>query len=191
MSATGYPGPGEETAYKAQDNTFIIKALGIIRNQVKEPSLKAGDSDITMQGDMDQVRSAIRDSGRTTSEIVISADMLDILDGIEEYSHIIVLYWAHKVPENSRLLKKVHPMGRKENPLVGIFCTCSPARPNPVLMSVVPLCGKKGNVLQVSGLDAIDGSPVIDIKPYVKEMFPQQEVRTPVWMRRICRETAH
>ena len=92
------------------------------------------------------------------------------------------------MPEKSRLLTQVHPMGRKENPRVGIFATCSPARPNPVLMTVVRLHGRKENVLQVSGLDAVDESPVIDIKPYVKEFYPQQEIRVPEWMERICRE---
>ncbi len=79
-------------------------------------------------------------------------------------------------------------MGRNEFPLVGIFSTCSPARPNPVLMSVVRLCGRQDNILQVMCLDAIDGSPVIDIKPYVKNWHSQEEVRTPDWMQRIMKE---
>ena len=79
-------------------------------------------------------------------------------------------------------------MGRQELPLSGIFCTCSPARPNPVLMTVVRLYGRRKNVLQVSGLDAVDGSPVIDIKPYVKELYPQEDVFIPEWMQRIMRE---
>jgi tRNA (Thr-GGU) A37 N-methylase len=79
-------------------------------------------------------------------------------------------------------------MGRKEYPLVGIFCTCSPARPNPVLMTVVRLHKKEGNILKVSGLDAIDGSPVIDIKPYVEDFYPRKDVRISGWMQRICEQ---
>jgi len=81
-------------------------------------------------------------------------------------------------------------MGRKEFPLVGIFSTCSPARPNPVLTTVVRLCGRKGNTLTVTGLDAVDGSPVVDIKPYVKDFYPQDRVLIPEWMQRLQREVA-
>jgi tRNA (Thr-GGU) A37 N-methylase len=72
-------------------------------------------------------------------------------------------------------------------PEVGIYATCSPARPNPVLMTVVSLHGRRGNVLEVSGMDAVDGSPVIDIKPYVADFYPR-DVRIPGWMQRINRE---
>ncbi|HPE52295.1 MAG TPA: TrmO family methyltransferase, partial [Methanothrix soehngenii] len=61
-------------------------------------------------------------------------------------------------------------------------------RPNPVLMTVVHLKGRKGNVLEVLGLDAVDGSPVIDIKPYVKDFFPQEDVHIPEWMQRLQEE---
>ena len=171
-----------------QEKSFTLRAVGVIRNKMKEPFLTADDSDIEMQGEIDAIRAEIRESYQAISEIIINEDMIDILDGIEEYSHIMVLYWAHKVPENSRHLARVHPMGNKKNPLTGVFCTCSPARPNPVLMTVVPLCGRKENVLLVRGLDAIDDSPVIDIKPYVKEFYPQQDVAIPEWMQKLCRE---
>lgn len=169
-------------------NRMMLRAVGTIKNMVKKPFLIAGDRDIEMQGAIDDIRDEIRESHHAMSEIVIKKAMTQLLDGIEHYSHLVVLYWAHKVPESSRILTRVHPMGRKENPLVGIFCTCSPARPNPVLMSVVRLRGKKKNILHVSGLDAVDGSPVIDIKPYVKEFYPQMEVRIPDWMQKLCKE---
>ena len=107
---------------------------------------------------------------------------------IDAYSHVIILYWAHEVPEKGRRVTRVHPMGRKDIPKTGLYATCSPARPNPVLMSVVRLCEKNGNVLVVEGLDAINGSPVIDIKPYVKEWYPQEDVRIPKWMQQIIDE---
>jgi tRNA (adenine37-N6)-methyltransferase len=165
-----------------------LRPVGIIKSQIKEPFLAAQDSGIKMQGHFDAVRKHIHEVRQQIAEIVINEDLLEILDGIDQYSHLVVLYWAHKVPEQSRSLTKVRPMGRNEFPLVGIFCTCSPARPNPVLMSVVRLWGRKKNVLQVMGLDAVDGSPVIDIKPYVKHLYPQEEVRTPEWMQQIRKE---
>jgi tRNA (Thr-GGU) A37 N-methylase len=79
-------------------------------------------------------------------------------------------------------------MGRRDLPEVGIFSTCSPARPNPVLTTVVRLIRREKNVLTVTGLDAIDGSPVIDIKPYVSEFYPREGVRIPAWMEQIQEE---
>ncbi len=110
------------------------------------------------------------------------------MDGIEDFSHVMVLYWAHCIPPESRSLTKIHPMGRKEFPLMGIFATCSPARPNPVLATVVQLLERNGNVLKVKGLDAVDGSPVIDIKPFAPGFYPSEEVKTSEWMEQIQKE---
>jgi tRNA-Thr(GGU) m(6)t(6)A37 methyltransferase TsaA len=167
---------------------IVLHQVGIIRNGVERPFLSAGDDGIELRGEMDAVKDEIRQSRDAVSEIVIDEKIVEILDGIEEYSHIVVLYWAHRVPESSRALTRVHPMGRAKIPSVGIFSTCSPARPNPVLTSLVRLHEKRGNILRVSGLDAIDGSPVIDIKPFVKEFYDKKDVRIPAWMRKICDE---
>ncbi|MCD1295421.1 tRNA (N6-threonylcarbamoyladenosine(37)-N6)-methyltransferase TrmO [Methanocella sp. CWC-04] len=167
---------------------IVLRPVGFVKNSVKEPILVADDDGISMQGQTDTSQENIRKTHENISEIIINEDLADILYGIEKYSHLVVLYWAHKVPEKSRSLTRVHPMGRKEFPLTGIFSTCSPARPNPVLMTVVRLLSRKGNVLEVAGLDAVDGSPVIDIKPYVKESYPLEDVLTPDWMQRIQKE---
>lgn len=167
---------------------IVLNPVGVIRNKLKEPFLVAGADGIKMRGCIDTVRRNIRKIREEVSHIIVNENLMDILVGIDKYSHLVVLYWGHKISEKSRLLTKVHPMGRKEFPEVGIFSTCSPARPNPVLMSVVRLCARKENVLEVTGLDAIDGSPVIDIKPYVKDFYPQQEVLIPEWMQRIVAE---
>jgi tRNA (adenine37-N6)-methyltransferase len=176
-----------QTGYNT-DSGLVLQQVGIIKNKIKKPFLAAGKNGIKMQKKTDDAIAEYHKTRLDISEIIIHKKWIDILDGIEEYSHLVVLYWAHRVPEKSRSLNRIHPMGRKEFPLVGIFCTCSPARPNPVLMTVVRLCGRKKNVLEVTGLDAVDGSPVIDIKPYVKEFYPQKEVIIPEWMRRILRE---
>lgn len=167
---------------------MVLRSVGIIRSKMQEPVLAAHGDGIRMQGQVPAIRRKMRQMRTEVSEVVINEDLIDILEGIEQYSHLMVLYWAHKVPEQSRSLKKVHPMGRNEFPLVGIFCTCSPARPNPVLVSVVRLCRRKENVLEVTGLDAVDGSPVVDVKPYVRCSYPQDEIRTPEWMQRILKE---
>ena len=169
-------------------DSMILRAVGVVRNKIQEPVLKAGNNGIELQGEMSDVKEKVNTSYKAMSEIIIKEEYVPLLNGIDEYSYVTMIYWAHKVPESSRLLKHVHPMGRKENPLMGIFSTCSPARPNPVLMTVVKLVKREGNVLHVQGLDAIDKSPVIDIKPYVMEFYPQKNIRIPDWMRKICDE---
>ncbi len=165
--------------------TITLFPVGIICNTVKEPTLVAGENGLCMRGTHAAMVERARRIDTEVSEIVIREDLEGILEGIEEYSHIIVLYWAHAVPDERRSLTRVHPMGRKDLPEVGIFGTCSPARPNPVLTTVVRLVQRKENVLEVTGLDAINGSLVIDIKPYVSGFYPREGVRIPAWMQQI------
>jgi tRNA (Thr-GGU) A37 N-methylase len=78
-------------------------------------------------------------------------------------------------------------MGNKDFPLQGVFATHSPARPNSILITVVKLVKREQNILHVTGLDALDGSPVLDIKPYV----PYQDIKdikVSGWMKEINRE---
>jgi tRNA-Thr(GGU) m(6)t(6)A37 methyltransferase TsaA len=173
---------------KPAGGAFLLKPVGMIKSEIKAPSLKAEADGINLQGDFEKLKERSRNRSSRVSEIVINDDLEGILDGIEDFSHILVLYWAHQASEESRGLKKVHPMGRKENPLTGVFATCSPARPNPVLMTAVKLLAREGNVLRVQGLDAIDGSPVIDVKPYVPSYQVSDEVKVPWWMEKILRE---
>ncbi len=167
---------------------MTLRPVGFIKNRIEEPFLVAGGAGLEMRGEFDSTMDHVRELRQSISEIVIDESLVDILDGIKEYSHLVVLYWAHKVTEEGRSLTRVHPMGRRDIPEVGIFSTCSPARPNPVLMTVVKLCVRRENVLEVAGLDAVDGSPVVDIKPYVKDSHPQEGVRVPGWMERLQKE---
>lgn len=167
---------------------LIVRPIGIVRNNNSEPSLVAGNEGIKMEEQHKANMKQIRQINEEISEIIIDNDIIDILEGVEKYSHLIILYWAHKVPEQSRSLTKVHPMGRECFSKVGIFATCSPARPNPILMTVVRLRGIRGNVLEVTGLDAVDGSPVVDIKPYVRNFYPEDKISIPEWMQQIHKE---
>lgn len=167
---------------------FIIRPIGTIKNNNQEPFLVAGNDGIKMKEQAQADIKSVRQINEEISEIVINEDIIDILDGIRGYSHLVILYWAHKVPEQSRSLTKVHPMGRECFSKAGIFSTCSPARPNPILMTVVRLCGIRDNVLEVTGLDAVNGSPLIDIKPYVRNFYPQDKISIPKWMQDIQKE---
>ncbi len=172
------------------DISITINPVGVIKSEVKEPMLKADDTNISMEGDLERMKQRSRARHERVSEVVINSDLEGILDGIEGYSHLNILYWAHRTPEVSRSIKKVHPMGRKDNPLTGVFATCSPARPNPVLLTSVRLLKREGNALFVQGLDAVDGSPVIDVKPYVPTYQIKEEIKVPWWMERIFKKIA-
>ena len=182
---------------------MLLRPVGVVRNEVKKPSLVADSGDLEWQANMVQARSELGGLSHlkpqphfgaafqgVISELVIDSDLEGILDGIEDFSHIMVLYWAHHVPPEGRSLLKGHPMGRRDLPLTGIFATCSPARPNPICLIAVRLLERKGNVLKVGGLDAIDGSPLIDIKPYLPNYYAVADAKRADWMMRIEREFA-
>jgi tRNA-Thr(GGU) m(6)t(6)A37 methyltransferase TsaA len=125
-----------------------------------------------------------RDAWREViSEIVIEDRLLDALEGIEEFSHIVVLWWMHNLVETGMPLR-VHPGRRPDAPLKGIFAVRTPNRPNPIGKSTVRLLGRRGNVVTVQGLDALDGSPVIDIKPFIPAIDAPSDATVPAWIAR-------
>ena len=140
-----------------------LKAIGTIRNDVEEPGR--------------------RDWQNIVSEIVIDDEFLEALDSIEEFSHIIILYWMHKLDQSQRSVLKVHPRGQQDLPLVGVFSSRSPARPNPIGMTVVRLIGRENNILKVMGTDALNGTPVLDIKPYIPTHDAKDSAKTPQWVK--------
>ncbi|MFH1031279.1 MAG: tRNA (N6-threonylcarbamoyladenosine(37)-N6)-methyltransferase TrmO [Chloroflexota bacterium] len=137
-----------------------LRPIGFVRSEIKE--------------------SVRRDWRKVVSEIVIDAKLTEALDGLEGFSHIIVLFWMHQASREEPL--KTHPMGKKEIPLMGRFATRAPNRPNLIGETIVKLLKRQGNILTVEGLDAIDGTPVIDIKPYIPEDLG--EVKIPEWVPR-------
>jgi len=142
---------------------MTVKAIGIVRNGIKEmpPDRRDWWQD-------------------TVSEIVIDNNLAEALDGLEGFSHIIVLYWMHRLTPGKMPLK-VHPMGKKEIPLTGLFATRSPNRPSPIGKATVKLLRRRGNILMVKGLDAFDGTPVIDIKPYLPGYDSADDATMPQW----------
>jgi tRNA-Thr(GGU) m(6)t(6)A37 methyltransferase TsaA len=114
---------------------------------------------------------------------VLRRELAEALLGLDGYSHIHVLFWPHQIPEEVRGSKpQLHPMDDPANPLQGILATRSQIRFNPILSSVVPLLKVKGNVLEVRGLDAVDGSPVLDVKPYVPHHDSIPEASVAQWV---------
>jgi len=127
----------------------------------------------------------VKDKNRI-SQIIIHAEFAEALDGIEEFSHLFVLFWLNQVSrENKRL--KVHPRGRKDLPLLGVFATRTMLRPNPIGLTLVELVKVEGNVLTVRGLDALDGTPVLDIKPF-DPWDTAKDAKVPRWWTKLKNE---
>lgn len=101
------------------------------------------------------------------------------LRGIEGFSHIIVLFWLHQARAPELF---IHPRGDERLPKVGFLATRTPHRPNPIGLTVVKLLRHRGRRLWVQGLDAWDGSPILDIKPYTKRDAIRR-CRIPTWVR--------
>ena len=143
--------------------SVTLEPIGTVRSEIKQP--------------------ARRDYGEVIADIVINADLAEALSGLEGFSHLVVLYWIHRAASGEVPLK-VHPRGRQELPLLGLFATRTPNRPNRIGMSTVRLIEHRGNILRVKGLDAIEGTPVIDIKPYIPGYDSVDNAEVPSWITR-------
>ncbi len=105
----------------------------------------------------------------------------EALDGIEEFSHVEVIFLFDRVPESRIERGARHPRGNSAWPKVGIFAQRGKNRPNRLGVSVARLVSRQGRQLVLQGLDAINGSPVLDIKPVMREFLPAGEIRQPPW----------
>ena len=122
---------------------LTITPIGTVRNEVKTPILNAW--------------------GKVVSDLVLEERYAEALDGLEDFSHVLVIFWLDQAGPPKSL--KDHVQGRKELPVAGLFAQRAPSRPNPIGVSAAPVLSREKNVLRVQALDAIDGTPVIDIKP--------------------------
>jgi len=131
---------------------FVVRPIGVVRSALKDAA------DAPKQGAL---------TGQE-AEIVVDPAYLPALDGLDRArGKIIVMCWMHRA-ERSRL--KVHPRGQEDRPERGVFSTRSPHRPNPISLHTVTLLSIDRNVLRVRGMDAIDGTPVVDIKSHSPEL---------------------
>ncbi len=120
------------------------------------------------------------------AEIEILPAWEPALDGIEGFSHIWVVWWLDRSTQ-AALSLHVHPQRRRELPLVGLLATRSPHRPNPVAITAVRLLERRGTHLRVQGLDAFEGTPVLDIKPYLRKGDAIPEASAPDWLEQLWR----
>lgn len=128
----------------------------------------------------------VRDKTRL-SEIHLNNKLNPALEGIAGFSHIFVLFWLHETKGMEREKLRVHPRGRRDMPLVGVFAARSRYRPNPIGLTLCELVKVEGNVLTIRGLDAFDGTPVLDLKPYDSwDCAP--DAKMPEWWMKLERE---
>jgi tRNA-Thr(GGU) m(6)t(6)A37 methyltransferase TsaA len=112
----------------------------------------------------------------------------DATAGLEDFSHVEVVYVFHLVAPDDVHSGARHPRGRLDWPMVGILSQRAKARPNRIGVTVCELLSVNGLSLRVRGLDAVDGTPVVDVKPYMRAFAPRGAVREPAWVGELMRE---
>ena len=145
---------------------IVLKPIGFIRTEA------VGDE--------------VKDKDRI-SQIVVNRELAEALEGIAEFSHLFVLFWLHEVTSEERKTLKVHPRGREDLPLLGVFATRTKLRPNPIGLTLVELMKVEDNVLTVRGLDAFNETPVLDLKPF--DFWDMaKDVKVPRWWTKLEKE---
>ena len=138
-----------------------LRPIGVVRNEVTNQKQRGWAS--------------------IASDLVLDECYAEALDGIEDFSHAVVIFWLDRAKAIDSL--KDHVQGRKELPVVGVFARRAPIRPNPLAVTAVPIISREGHILRVKGLDAIDGTPLLDIKPYTPAFDKMDAARVPEWSR--------
>ena len=142
----------------------ILRPIGRVESRRVEPT----------DDDWGDVESTIRlDARRFTS---------DVLAGLDDFSHVDIVYFFDRVDESKINLGSRHPRNRDDWPCVGIFAQRAKARPNRLGVTTCELVRVSDLAVVVRGLDAIDGTPVLDIKPHVREFQARTPVRQPEWI---------
>lgn len=147
---------------------FEIEPIGFVRNTRSQ----------LIDDDWDSVPARIE---------LVDALPPETLEGLEEFSHAEVIYQFHRVADSAIERGARHPRGNPNWPRVGIFAQRAKDRPNRLGATIVEIKGRQGRVLTVAGLDAIDGTPVLDIKPVMAEFLPRSPVRQPDWSRELMK----
>lgn len=126
----------------------------------------------------------VKRQGESTS-LQIYESYREALKGLDGFSHVFVLYWFDKndTPEKRSILQ-VHPRGNRNNPLTGVFACRAPARPNLIALSLCKVISIQNEIITVDKIDAFDGSPILDIKPYIPSIDKESEdIRVPNWLK--------
>ncbi len=129
------------------------------------------------------------------SEIELLPEYEEALTGVDGFSHLFIIFYLHKVGLSERSILTIKPKGLlkyglriEELPTIGVFASDTPVRPNPIGLTIVEFLGREGRVLKVKGLDAYDGTPILDIKPYTSDRAIPN-VKVPEWYEGLLKKT--
>jgi tRNA-Thr(GGU) m(6)t(6)A37 methyltransferase TsaA len=147
-----------------------IRPIAVVRNNVFDPQPDGWET--------------------VRSDLIFREELMPALEDIEGYSHVIVVFNFHRVPEAERSRLRLHPRDDTSLPEQGVLATRTQLRPSGIGITVVPIVQRRRNILRVLGLDAIDGTPVLDIKPYLPPYDSVPDARMPEWAQRRFDEAA-
>ena len=122
----------------------VFTPIGFVTNNFNEP------------GDPKTLRNS-------ESVLILDEKYIGAMDGLERYKYLLVIFYFHR---SQGYRERVHPMGDLSIPERGVLATRSPCRPNPIGITVAAILSVQGNIIRVTGLDALNGTPILDIKPY-------------------------
>ncbi len=129
------------------------------------------------------------DWGAETAAITLVADLpADALAGIDSFSHVEVIFLFDRVSDDKIVCGARHPRNNPDWPAVGIFAQRGKNRPNRLGSTICRVLGVDGRTLNVAALDAIDGTPVLDLKPVMQEFLPREPVHQPEWSTELMRD---
>lgn len=141
---------------------ITMRPIGVVRNDERDAARQAWD--------------------RVRSRIDLTEGLGEALLGLADYSHVIVLGWLHEMPAEFRERRQAYPAGDPRYPLQGSLALRG-GRPNPISVTVCRLLAVEGDSLTVEGLDLIDGTPVLDVKPYIAAYDAVPKASLPKWAR--------
>ena len=142
---------------------IVLRPVGFVRGGRLEPEDDGWDDEVC------------------TIELDASRFGSDVVAGLMDFSHVEVVFQFHLVDEASVVTTARHPREREDWPKVGIFAQRGRVRPNRLGVSVARIEAVDGTDVTVRGLDAVDGSPVLDVKPVMAEFLPRGDLRQPPW----------
>ncbi|HEY7350485.1 MAG TPA: tRNA (N6-threonylcarbamoyladenosine(37)-N6)-methyltransferase TrmO [Ktedonobacterales bacterium] len=148
-----------------QGGPFQLQPIGIVKSPISEE--------------------VVENWGEVVSEIVLNEAFAPGLQGLEQFSHVMVIFYMHQAHFDLARDLVRRPRGRDDMPSLGIFAQRPKLHPNPIGITAVQFVEVTGNILKVKGLDAINDTPVLDLKPYFPIFDRVDNARTPEWVDRL------
>lgn len=163
----------------------VILAVSIIATALASITLAADESSDTSTPSFEVRPIGLFQKTAEHTRIVVDKKYQAGLLGLDGYSHIQVFWWFsnNDTPEKRSILQ-VHPRGNRNNPLTGVFATRSPFRPNLIALTLCKIVSVKDNVIEIEKTDAFDGTPILDIKPFIPGYDTAEDAKVAEWLKK-------